>query len=231
MFRAWHAIHAAGSIAAPRMLTYDEHPRLAHAAFRTHFPRPLGDCASSPEVLALLRGEPGVACPLPPPTDELRAAVRDLLRFGGYKPTGRGKPSSEYLVRAASEGALGSINVAVDVCNAVSLRSGLPISVVDLARTTAPLRIGLAGPGRYVFNAGGQELDHGGLLSLIDASGPCANAVKDAERTKTRASTVETLSILWVPRGFEELAAAATAWSAHLLAGSDARVDAIADSV
>ena len=32
-------------------------------------------------------------------SEELRAAVRDMLRQGGYKPTGRGKPASEYLVR------------------------------------------------------------------------------------------------------------------------------------
>ncbi len=30
--------------------------------------------------------------------------MRKLLRHGGYKPTGRGKPASEYLVRAAGEG-------------------------------------------------------------------------------------------------------------------------------
>jgi hypothetical protein len=46
----------------------------------------------------------------------VRAAVRDMLRPGGCKPTGRGKPASEYLVRAASEGQLAPINLAVDAC-------------------------------------------------------------------------------------------------------------------
>ena len=34
--------------------------------------------------------------------EQVRQDVRDLLRHGGYKPTGRGKPASEYLVRAAT---------------------------------------------------------------------------------------------------------------------------------
>ena len=35
------------------------------------------------------------------------------------------------------------------------------------------------------------------LLVLCDAEGPCANAVKDAQRTKTHDGTSQTLSILW----------------------------------
>ena len=79
-----------------------------------------------------------------------------------------------------------SINAAVDVCNIVSLHSGLPISVVDLAKATPPFRVAVAAAGSsYVFNASGQTIDLGGLLCLCDADGPCANAVKDAQRTKT----------------------------------------------
>ena len=40
--------------------------------------------------------------------------VRDLLRAGGFKPAGRSKPASEYLVRAAGEGKLAGINLVVD---------------------------------------------------------------------------------------------------------------------
>src|SRR5262249_24383308 len=147
------------------------------------------------------------------PDQTVRAAVRDLLRHGGYKPTGRAKPSSEYLAGAVSEGALGSINAAVDECNVVSLHSGLPISVVDLDRASPPLRVSAAPAGaRYVFNASGQEIDLAGLLCLFDAEGPCANAVKDAQRTKTGAGTTQTLSILWGTRALPGRAAAAAAW-------------------
>ncbi|MEZ6016144.1 MAG: hypothetical protein R3F49_13575 [Planctomycetota bacterium] len=205
------------------MLTYEEHPRLARAAFRTRFPRPLGECATPAEALRALAGDLAQA-PLPAPTDALRGAVRDVLRFGGYKPTGRGKPSSEYLARAIGEGALPSINLAVDVCNAVSFASGLPISVIDLGKATAPFRVGVIAEGAYVFNASGQELRLDGLLALSDAAGPCANAVKDAQRTKTDAGTLETLTVVWGPLGFPDSLSAALRWSRALLEGAGATV-------
>ena len=175
-------------------LSLDPHPALRAAAFVSEWPRSLGEVDAS-EVAALLRAD--AAAPLSR-SEETRQAVRDLLRHGGYKPTGRGKPASEYLVKAVEAGKLGSINAAVDCCNVVSFHSGLPISVVDLALAEPPFRIGIAEPGtRYVFNASGQEIDVGGLLCLFDAAGPCANAVKDSQRTKTRAATRQTLSVLW----------------------------------
>ena len=198
------------------MLSVAPHPLLEAASFVTTFPVPLGEVAASESLRALLAS---LDAPAPLRSDEaVRAAVRDLLRHGGYKPTGRGKPSAEYLIRAVSEGALGSINAAVDACNAVSLHSGLPISVIDLDRARAPLTIGVAPPGaRYVFNAGGQEIDLGGLLCLGDADGPCANAVKDAQRTKTHASTRRTLSVIWGTLALPGRAAAAAAWNRRLL--------------
>jgi len=141
-----------------------------------------------------------------------------MLRHGGYKPTGRGKPASEYLVRAASEGGLASINAAVDACNAVSLHSGFPISVVDRDRATPPFRIAVgAGGETYVFNASGQTIDVTGLVCLFDADGSCANAVKDAQRTKTSPETRRTLSVVWGVAGFEELLDVAVSWYRELL--------------
>lgn len=196
------------------MLTLDPHPLLVARTFVTRFPVALGEL-TVPEWLHALHSDAAEA-PVKR-TEELRGAVRDLLRHGGYKPTGRGKPSSEYLVRAASEGGLPRINLAVDACNAVSLHSGLPISVVDLDRTRAPLRIGLAGSESYVFNASGQTIDIEGLLNLFDADGPCANAVKDAQRTKTHPGTRSTLSVVWGVREFEPHVERATAWYRELL--------------
>ena len=197
------------------MLTVASHPLLDLAVFVTQFPRPLGECPSPPELLAGLR----LDHPAPLHSDDMvRAAVRDLLRHGGYKPTGRGKPASEYLLRAASDGALGPINLAVDACNVVSLHSGLPISVIDLERATAPLRVGVAAAGEsYVFNASGQTIDLTGLLCLSDASGPAANGVKDAQRTKTHGGTTHTLSILWGTNALPGRTRAAAAWYRELL--------------
>jgi DNA/RNA-binding domain of Phe-tRNA-synthetase-like protein len=197
-------------------LQVDDHPLLRVVAFSTSYAAPLGALTTPPAVLAALAPD----APAPLARDEvLRAAVRDMLRHGGYKPTGRGKPASEYLVRAATEGALGSINAAVDACNAVSLHSGFPISVVDLDRARGPFRIAIAPGGTsYVFNASGQEIDVGGLVCLYDADGPCANAVRDAERTKTNADTRATLSVIWGCVGFEDRLQKTEEWYRALLA-------------
>jgi DNA/RNA-binding domain of Phe-tRNA-synthetase-like protein len=207
-------------------LHVEPHPLLRVAAFITTFATPLGETASPAAALDALH----LDGPAPLQRDEsVRSAVRDLLRHGGYKPTGRGKPASEYLVRAASEGALGSINAAVDVCNAVSLHSGLPISVVDLELAHAPFRIAVAPSGAsYVFNASAQEIDLGGLLCLFDAEGPCANAVRDAQRTKTRAETRSTLSVIWGCVGHEPRLEAAARWYRGMLEGTGARTSSIA---
>jgi DNA/RNA-binding domain of Phe-tRNA-synthetase-like protein len=197
------------------MLTVDSHPLLDLRAFTTTFPRPLGQMPSPAELRDLLT----IAAPAPLHSDDaVRQAVRDLLRHGGFKPTGRSKPASEYLIKAAEEKRLGSINVAVDACNAVSLHSGLPISVVDLDLAREPLRVGLAPAGaNYVFNSSGQSIDLSGLLCLFDAEGPCGNAVKDAQRTKTTGETRRTLSVIWGTTALPGRAAEAQAWYRQLL--------------
>lgn len=197
-------------------LTVAEHPGLRLRSQFAELPRVLADLPSPEWLVELLR--PAAAAPLAAP-DGLRTAVRDLLRGHGYRPTGRGKPSAEYLAAAAADGRLASINAVVDIGNAVSLHSGLPISVVDGDRCTPPLRVEVAAPGSsYVFNQGGQEIDVGGLLCLHDANGPCANAVKDAQRTKTSAATARVLAIVW---GIEAAAAhteATIGWLRELFA-------------
>lgn len=202
------------------MIESEPHPLLRFAAFAARFPEPLSHSPSPEALLALLA--PGAPAPLRS-DDAVRAAVRDLLRHGGYKPTGRGKPSSEYLLR---EGAARPINLAVDVCNAVSLHSGLPISVVDLDRAKPPFRIGLARAGEsYVFNPAGQTIDLDGLLCLFDSEGPCANAVKDSQRTKTSESTVAALYVIWGSSVLGDRAERAAGWAKGLLEASGARAE------
>lgn len=190
-------------------------PQLELAAFTAMLPDALAALVSPPWMHDLLQ----LDAPAPVQrSEELRAAVRDMLRHGGYKPTGRGKPASEYLVRAAGEGVLRCINPAVDACNIVSLHSGLPISVVDVDRLEPPLAVRLAAAGcRYVFNEAGQEIDVEGLPCLHDAQGPCANAVKDAQRTKTHAGTRTTLSLVWATTTARQQLESATTWYRELL--------------
>jgi DNA/RNA-binding domain of Phe-tRNA-synthetase-like protein len=170
-------------------------PGQALRALHVALPAPLEQVPSPDWLQALLRAE--AEAPVRG-SDALRTAVRDVLRGRGYRPTGRGKPSSEYLAGAAAEGRLGTINAVVDAGNAASLHSGLPISVVDLGLLRPPLRVDVPAPGTsYVFNRSGQTIDVAGLPCLCDADGPCANAVKDAQRTKTTPATREVLALVW----------------------------------
>lgn len=192
------------------LLTIETHPLLDARVFVANFPAPLGQIATPARVregLSLTAAAPMSA------DDSVRGHIRDLLRHGGYKPTGRGKPSSEYLLRAVGESALGAINLVVDACNVVSLHSGLPISVIDLDRANKPLRIAIAPMGtKYIFNASGQEIDVGGLVCLFDTDGPCANGVKDAQRTKTHAETRTTLTVVWGSQKLGDRAEKAAVW-------------------
>jgi DNA/RNA-binding domain of Phe-tRNA-synthetase-like protein len=210
------------------MLTIEPHPLLDLRAFITRFPQPLGELRTPAELLSLF--SPQAAVPMAS-DDAVREAVRQLLRQGGFRPTGRSKPASEYLLRAATEGRLGAINPAVDVANIVSLHSGLPISVVDFGALEPPLSVGVAVAGDcYVFNAAGQVIDLCGLLCLRDAQGLCANAVKDAQRTKTGPVTRETLSLIWGTVSLPGRAGAAEAWYRQLLESQGATTESAATS-
>ncbi|MCB9879486.1 MAG: hypothetical protein H6835_17970 [Planctomycetes bacterium] len=200
----------------------EDAPGLDLQTLVVQLPRSLGQLPSPAWLTALLRAD--APAPVSPP-DGLRDAVRDLLRGHGYRPTGRGKPSSEYLASAATDGRLGTINAVVDVGNAASLHSGLPISVVDLDRARAPFAVRRPPQGAtYVFNRGGQEIDVGGLLCLCDAEGPCANAVKDAQRTKTDEATRRVMALVWAPRRDDGHAARTAQWLSESFTGLGAEV-------
>jgi DNA/RNA-binding domain of Phe-tRNA-synthetase-like protein len=162
-------------------------PGLCIVALRAEFASPMSSLPTLP-----------VPSSAPEPDADLRTAVRDMLRQRGYRPTGRGKPSSEYLAGALTDGRWPCINAAVDAGNHASLQSGLPISVVDLDLVSGALSVATSPEGAtYVFNQGGQTIDLGGLVCLCDDQGPCANAVKDAQRTKTRPETTRVLAVVW----------------------------------
>ncbi len=179
-------------------ISMEAHPLLDSRAFLSRFKAPLEALPSPESILKYF----ALDCPAPveaPP--DTKPLVRDLLRQGGFKPTGRSKPASEYLFKAIEKGWFSpnkGINLAVDACNVVSLRSGLPISVVDAELLEGALRIE-TNPAKteYIFNPSGQGIDVGLLFGLKDEKGPCAGPVKDSQRTKTHGGTQQTLSILW----------------------------------
>jgi DNA/RNA-binding domain of Phe-tRNA-synthetase-like protein len=129
--------------------------------------------------------------------------VRDMLRHGKYKPTGRGKPASEYLLRAAVENRFPSINNLVDINNLVSLRSLLPISLVDLVRAGRDhfvVRYGRPSES-YVFNSAGQKIDVEDLVVVarVPDDEPCANPVKDSMMTKLDDGSTDVMAVLYAP--------------------------------
>jgi DNA/RNA-binding domain of Phe-tRNA-synthetase-like protein len=199
---------------SPR-LTATAHPLARLAAFVAEFPCPLGELESPEWLRAGLRLD--FPAPIAPPDDAVRKAVRELLRAGGFKPSGRSKPACEFLQAAAEREELGSINLAVDLCNVVSLHSGFPISVVDLDLVTPPLQVALAPAGSsYVFNPSGQSIALGGLLCLHDSAGPCASPVKDSQRSKTHAGTRRCVQLIWGTSALAERVAATLAWYREL---------------
>lgn len=204
----------------------EPHPVSEPVCFEACLPAPLAQIQSSEALAAAL--PPSAEAPFSS-DDEVRKAVRDLLRHGGYKPTGRGKPSSEYLLGVAADPGLPRINAAVDAGNAASLHSGLPISVVDLDRVQGALSVRIAAEGAsYIFNASGQTIDLGGLLCLCDEAGPCANAVKDAQRTKTSPETRRVLAIVWGTSALPGRAARAADWMRALLESCGATTTPVA---
>jgi DNA/RNA-binding domain of Phe-tRNA-synthetase-like protein len=149
-------------------------------------------------------------------------AVRELLRHGRYKPTGRGKPASEYLLGAAREGRFPRINNLVDVINLVSLATLLPISLIDLGRAGRDafvVRRGRAGEA-YVFNAAGQsiELEDLLLVAMLPEDLPCANPVKDSMATKLDAAARDVLAVVYAPASMQDALRRATQELAVLLA-------------
>ena len=139
----------------------------------------------------------------PPPA--VKEGVRAMLRRGGFKPSGRNKPASEYLAQAAREGRFPRINNLVDINNLLSLESGLPISLLDLGAVgeQVVLRYGVDGE-RYVFNAAGQEIDLKGLICVCRMEGgtstPLGNAIKDSMAGKLKETTRDVIGVVYATR-------------------------------
>jgi DNA/RNA-binding domain of Phe-tRNA-synthetase-like protein len=158
------------------------------------------DAALDAEILASIASRIAVT-----ETDPVKTAVRNLLRVGGYKPAGRGKPASEYLAQSAERGEFPRISHIVDALNLVSLESRLPISLLDADRVmdgtdALVVRFGHAGES-YVFNSAGHEINIEGLVSVARQNGPAVgNPVKDSMMAKTTDATTHTIAFIWGSR-------------------------------
>lgn len=150
---------------------------------------------------------------VPDPPEATRQAIRQLLKRGGFKATGRNKPASEYLAEARRGGTFPRIFDVVDVNNALSLETGWPISVLDRDRCLAlspsgrlEIRFGREGE-RYVFNPAGHAIELAGLLGLAAVGGPMlGNPVKDAMHAKVGPETQRVVAALWTSRACTTIA-------------------------
>ena len=144
--------------------------------------------------------------PLTAEEEKIRAAGRDLLRNGSYKPTGRGKPAAEYLLREGMENQFPRVNTAVDIINYISLKYLVSISVwdIDLAQSRQfVFRLGKAGES-YVFNQTGQVI---ALESLVTGFAmvagqeiPIVTPVKDSLNTKTTGQSKNVAVAIYYPK-------------------------------
>ncbi len=140
-----------------------------------------------------------------PHNEELRKHVRQMLRYGAFKASGRSKPAQEYLLRCAVEnGSLPNINAPVDILNAVSLECGLPISLLSITKSSPKLSVrrGHAGES-YVFNSVGQELNVADLIVVCDRGQtperPIGSPIKDSMAGKIEASDDHQVAIIYAP--------------------------------
>jgi DNA/RNA-binding domain of Phe-tRNA-synthetase-like protein len=123
--------------------------------------------------------------------DEFRKAARDMLRTGKYKPTGRSKPASEYLIRSAAENTFPRINTVVDINNYISLKYLIPISLWDLDKVKADSWLFRTGneDESFVFNPAGQTIELHDLVTGFSVyksmETPVVTPVKDSQLTKT----------------------------------------------
>ena len=148
--------------------------------------------------------------PLTKQEDDFRKACRDMMRNGGYKPTGRGKPASEYLLRTAHEGTFPRINTLVDINNYISLKYLVPISLWDTDKAEADSW--LFRPGKpeesFVFNPSGQTLDLKDLITGFAVHNgtetPIVTPVKDCQQTKTSEETRNVAAAIYYPVHWEE---------------------------
>lgn len=133
--------------------------------------------------------------------DRTSSTIRTVLRKGGYKPSGRGKPASEYLYKLAKTTGLPLINVLVDINNYVSVKTGYPISIFDAARLGSDVSVRFGRDGeKYVFNSAGQEIDVKGLPVICRKDEPVGNAIKDGMLCKVSGETTQTVAVIYGSR-------------------------------
>ncbi len=140
-----------------------------------------------------------------PEWEQQCSEVRQMLRHGKFKASGRSKPAQEYLLRCVTtDGALPLINGPVDLLNAVSLSCNLPISLLSVGKCSDNLQIdhGKAGE-QFVFNSVGHAIDLTDLITVYDRSvdpmRPVGTPIKDSMAGKIETTDRHLIAIIYSP--------------------------------
>lgn len=140
-----------------------------------------------------------------PEWEQQCSEVRQMLRYGKFKASGRSKPAQEYLLRCAlTESALPAINGPVDLLNAVSLSCNLPISLLSVGKCSDNLLIdyGKAGE-QFIFNSVGHAIDLTDLITVFDRSvepmRPVGTPIKDSMAGKIEPTDRHLIAIIYTP--------------------------------
>jgi DNA/RNA-binding domain of Phe-tRNA-synthetase-like protein len=140
-----------------------------------------------------------------PEWEQQCSEVRQMLRNGKFKASGRSKPAQEYLLRCATtDGALPAINGPVDLLNAVSLSCNLPISLLSVGKCSDNLLIdyGKASE-QFIFNSVGHAIDLTDLITVYDRSvepmRPVGTPIKDSMAGKIEPTDRHLIAIIYTP--------------------------------
>lgn len=135
---------------------------------------------------------------------DIQSKVRNMLKIGGYSPSGRNRPASEFLLRElAQTGVFKYINNIVDINNYLSMKSNLPMSIFDVGRLNGALVVRLGVPGEsYVFNNEGHVIDVKHLIICCDeqpdyTSLPIGSPVKDSMHTKIFPNCEQVVAVVY----------------------------------
>src|SRR5215470_902391 len=146
---------------------------------------------------------------LPDPRAALESSAI-LATRSGYKALGkdpaRYRGSAEALLRRiiACKG-LPRIHAVVDIINIVSVESGLPVGLYDLARVRSDMTFRTGRAGETYKGIGKYDLNLEDLPLFADDLGPHGSATSDSERTMVTPATKCVLAILVSFGGTENL--------------------------
>src|ERR1700686_1256906 len=150
-------------------------------------------------------------------TEELKSREEEILRLpepravlesapvlstrAAYKALGkdpaRYRGSAEALLRRLIAGkGLPQINAVVDVINLVSLESGLPVGLYDLAHVSGDIVFRAGRAGETYKGIGKYDLNLEDLPLFADAIGPHGSATSDSERSMVTASTKNIIALI-----------------------------------